>query len=79
MRINQRLVDCWKYPDLYQKMIEWVRGNDRAWIDPQGGVSWINGSTYLSLVRIYREDDLIAFRLAFGDICQQGYEVLDYD
>jgi hypothetical protein len=55
-------------------MIEWIRTNGRAWLDPQGGVSWINGETYLALVKIYSEEDLLAFRLAFGDICQQGYQ-----
>lgn len=79
MRINQRLVNCWHHPKLYQQMVEWVSHNGSAWLDPQGGVSWIDGATYLALVRIYSEEDLLAFRLTFGDICQNGYEVLDYD
>lgn len=78
MKIKQRLVDSWMYPELYAGVIEWSRQNGNAWLDPQGGVSWIDGETYLSTIWIYNEQDLVAFKLKFGSICAY-HEIVEYD
>jgi len=64
-----RLIQPWRYPELYWKAVSWVEqfNAEDARFETSCGISYINGTTYINELSFKHEEDLTAFKLKFPE------------